>query len=319
METNELQQKLLSRKYDKEKKPEKSDVLLTIDNKTIGALQNIVCFQGIPKAGKSLIITSAISSAFTHTDIFGIKLSLLPDRNRICYVDTESSDYDFYLIIERMKQQMYLSNLPNNIDAFLFREDPAPMIIQMIETYLQNNPNCSVLVIDGILDLLNDFNSVLESANLIHWFKRITKQYNILIVSVLHLSKKDNHSIGHIGSFIDRKAQSVINIAHNSEFNTIEITGKYLRSTMPFDAIHIKHNGEAWQRIYNDHNTKEQYNKMEIIRIFTRILVNPLNYVNLVNNLSEYIGKSERTAKRMIKDALENNIIIKNDQLYKIK
>ena len=91
--TNDLHEKLLSRKFKQNYQPPDENIIFTIDGKNIGCLQSFVCFQGLPKAGKSTFITSAIASAFTTWDIFGMKLNFPPNRKRICYIDTESSDF----------------------------------------------------------------------------------------------------------------------------------------------------------------------------------------------------------------------------------
>jgi hypothetical protein len=73
--TNDLHEKLLSRKFKQNYQPPEENIIFTIDGKNIGTLQSFVCFQGLPKAGKSTFITSAIASAFCTWDIFGMKLN----------------------------------------------------------------------------------------------------------------------------------------------------------------------------------------------------------------------------------------------------
>jgi hypothetical protein len=319
--TNEIvKEKLIKRKYKKNFNPPHEDILFSIQQKTIGCTQSFVCFQGLPKQGKSLYITSAIASAFTTWDIFGMKLTFPENRKRLCYIDTESSEYDFYKVLARIEKQI-LSPLPENFDSFLFREDGPKDIMDMLDEYLVANNDCSILVIDGILDLISDFNSVTESFLLVQWLKKITKIHNLLVLIVLHQSKRDKLSLGHIGSFLDRKSQSVLSVEKNNETKTIDLSPIFLRSADSFDTISIQYIGDGWSEIYNNKKTNndEKIYGIELKRLLNSILIEPKNYNSLLNDLCESIGKGHTTGKKIIKDWINQNIIIKSGDLYKQK
>ena len=179
--TNDIHEKLITRKYINGYKPQAEKILFTIDGKNIGTTQSFVTFQGLPKAGKSTFITSVVASAFTTWDIFSCKLVFPANRKRLCYVDTESSDYDYYRVLERIRQQIITDFLPHNFDSFLFREDSPSEIKEMIEAYLEENKDCSIIILDGVLDLIQDFNNVEQSFFLVQWLKKITKKYDLYL------------------------------------------------------------------------------------------------------------------------------------------
>ena len=317
--TNEkLIDKLKKRSYDKNAPIPVENIVYKIQNKTIGCLSSFVTISGLPKQGKSLFITTAIASAYIPEDIFGMKLTFPEGRNRLCYVDTESSDYDYYKVLERMRLQMRLDQLPENFDSFLFREDPHTEILQMIEIYLQQNPECSILVIDGILDLISDFNNVEQSFLLIQWLKRISKVHNLLILCVLHLGKKDGNTLGHIGSYLDRKSQSVLKVQKNKEHKTIDMEAQFLRSADDIETISITHNGYEWIQVHNQTENKHTWSADKIELIDT-ILNQPKEYRELLNEVTRITGKSVSTAKKLIRSWIENGDIIKQDHLYKTK
>ena len=317
--TNELHEKLYSRKFLKGFKPPEENIIFTIQGKNIGTSQSFVCFQGLPKAGKSTFITSAIASAFTSWEIFDMKINFPKERKKICYIDTESSDFDYYRVLERIRQQIILDQLPNNFDSFLFREDSPQDIQKMIEIYLSENKDCSVLVIDGILDLISDFNSVEQSFYLVQWLKKITKQYDLLILCVLHLGKKDQNSIGHIGSYLDRKSQSVLKIERNKENKTIDLHATFLRSSDEFNTISIKYNGNNWEQVYTENNKSDFLYGMDLRSLLNRLLSEPKKYNELVNELSEFTGKGISTSKKIIKDWINKELILKLGEHYIIK
>lgn len=318
--TNDLNEKLQQRKFRQNYAPPAENVVFTIQGKNIGTLQSFVVFSGLPKQGKSLFITSAIASAFTTWDIFGMKINLPRNRKRLCYIDTESSDFDYYRVLERTRQQMVEEHLPHNFDSFLFREDSPKDIMQMIEIYLNQNPDCSVLVLDGILDLIADFNSVEQSFYLIQWMKAITKKHDLLILCVLHLGKKDQNSIGHIGSYLDRKAQSVLRIEKNKEKKTIDLSAVFLRSTDDIDTISIQYQGDGWKHIQQETSTGEALIfGMEKAQLIFRILPDPKTYSEILSYLQEYTGKGQTTCKSIIRKWIQEGDIIKQNEKYKRK
>jgi hypothetical protein len=130
--TNEEIQKLIeSKKFKRNHIPESEKVIFSISGKTIGCTQSFVCFQGMPKNGKSLFITSAIASAYTTWDIFGMKINFQDNRKRLCYVDTESSDFDFYRTLERIRRQTLLDQLLNieaRLDSSIYIRLPSKVV-----------------------------------------------------------------------------------------------------------------------------------------------------------------------------------------------
>lgn len=316
--TNDLQTKLAQRKFKRGIEAPKEQIILQIQSKTIGCLNSFVVFSGLPKQGKSLFVTSAIASAFTSWDIFQMKLTFPEGRKRICYVDTESSDYDYYKMLERIRKQINDDKLPENFDSFLFREDSPKDIQDMIEIYLSQNPDCSILVIDGILDLIADFNNVEQSFYLVQWLKRITKKHDLLIICVLHLGKKDQHSIGHIGSYLDRKAQSVLRIEKNKEQKTIDLTSQFLRSTDEISPISIQFNTDHWQQVFQQQESILIFG-YEKKQLQNRILPAERTYTEIVEYMSEFTGKGVTTCKKIVKQWIQEGDILKIGEKYKLK
>jgi len=321
MTNEQINEKLQNRRFKNGYNPPKEDLIFSITQgekvHTIGNLQSIVCFQGLPKAGKSSFITTCISSAFTTWDFFGMKLNFPPNRKRLCFIDTESSESDYYNILHRIKSQMICDPLPHNFDSFLFREDAPADIITMINVYLEQNSDCSILVIDGILDLIADFNSVDQSFYLIQWLKTITKRFNILVLCVLHLGKKDQNSIGHIGSFLDRKSQSVLKVTKNKENKTIDLEPHFLRSSDDFDPIRIMNiNGNFVQIIDAQNNTDDKISGIDKTRVIFNLLTEPKSYTQLLDDLSEMVGKGKTTCKSILKNWINEGLIVKKGNMY---
>jgi archaellum biogenesis ATPase FlaH len=240
-------------------------ILLKIDDKHIGCLQSFVIISGAPKTGKSTFTAALLASAInkgTH-EVFKIKLQPLKDRNKVAYFDTESSQFDFHKQIERLKKFANINVLPKNFSAYNFREDNPGTIMELIETYLKENLECSVIVIDGILDLLLNYNDETESRNLIIWLKKITKIYDILVIGILHTGKNSNETLGHLGSNTDRWAQSTLLVQRNKETDQLVLSSKFLRSDADFAPIAIKWIGGTYYETDYHEEVKKQYKKSQ--------------------------------------------------------
>lgn len=297
-------------------RPSKEEPILTIKGNPIGNKQSFVCFQGLPKAGKSLFITSAIASAYSSSDIFGMKVTLPENKNKIAYFDTEGSEYDFYSIVNRLQSQIN-NILPETLNMFNCREDSPTEIIELINTYLQLNGEIGCLVIDGILDLVNDFNNIVECNLLIQWLKKITKNYNMLVMVVLHLGKKDKTSLGHLGSFLDRKSQSVIII--EKENNIMTMKAQYLRSCENFIPVSVHNINGKWIETSEGSKTDSTIYGLEKDALIRMALIEPLPYKELVDIISERTGKGITTVKKIIKDWIAEGSILKSGNNYKQK
>lgn len=216
------------------------NIHFAIDNNVIGTAGNFISFVGLPKSSKSTFICGVIASAIARTQIFGFNILTYPhlNRTRIALFDTEQSGYDFQQKARLIKKLSGKKNIYEKLDVFSVLECEAYDILSMINTYLKNTPDCCVIIIDGILDCINNFNDERESKRLIKILRKWAKIHDILIIIVLHLGKKDNTAIGHLGSASSRYCQSELEIAKTKN-NTYTCTGKMLRSSGHFTPIEI--------------------------------------------------------------------------------
>ena len=242
-------EKLHQRRYDPNREPAPEQFLVRIGSRRVGSLQNLITFSGKQKQGKSRYVAATIAAAITGAEIFGISAQLPKSRPRVALFDTEQGDFDFYKQIKQIKQMAGLEELPATFDAFTLREDPPLGILKMIDAYLAGNPDCSLIFIDGILDLILDFNNVADSKKLANFLKLITKKYNCLAVGVMHRGKGNDTNIGNIGAMVDRLAQSVIKI-EKTEAGTFRMAPEFMRSDADFDPVEIFYNGTAWAQCY---------------------------------------------------------------------
>ncbi|WP_302582218.1 hypothetical protein [uncultured Bacteroides sp.] len=101
----------------------------------------------------------------------------------------------------------------------------------MIDHAIASTPGLGLVVIDGIRDLMYDINNATEATNVITRLMAWTDRYQIHIHTVLHQNKADDNVRGHIGTELNNKAETVLQIAKNSDDPAVsEVTAPLIRS-----------------------------------------------------------------------------------------
>jgi hypothetical protein len=303
--------------------PDKEQILFKIDNNTIGSIQSYAVISGLPKSGKSTFVTSIVASCFIDSDIFGLKLKTLPDRGRVCYIDTESSQHDFYSHMSRIKNLAKLPELPNTFDAFCLRKEEPLMIKKMIDAYLENTPDCSVIIIDGLLDLVMDFNDIIECRTIVNWIKKITTVYNIFLLGILHTGKRDGQTLGHLGSNTDRWAQSTLEVKKDDQ-GYFELSPKFLRSSKNFAPIKIKYDDFEMSFVQVDQEVKnfekkkdfKKYEKHQHDYILNEVFKNNYGFIydDLIKTIASIDKRGINSTKQYIKYLQEKLVIARNNE-----
>lgn len=218
------------------------NIYLSIGQNIIGSTGNFVAITGLPGASKSTFVSAIIASAVSNSEVLGFKaLCNYEYKNRICLFDTEQLGHDLHRKLGIIRRLSRNSEIFKNFDLFSVVDYTGKTIQKLIITYLENTPECAVLVIDGILDLADGmFNDERASTELIRSLRKIAKKYDILIITVLHLGKKDNTALGHLGSASTRYCQSEIEVFKTKE-GTYKCVPKKCRSAPGFDEIEIKY------------------------------------------------------------------------------
>lgn len=219
----------------------KDDLLyFVIDNNVIGSSGNFITFTGLPKSSKSTFICAFIASAISGRSVYDFNVLRYPHLNkrRVALFDTEQSPYDFQNKAKLIKRLSLLTDIYKDLDVFSVIEYDAIVILNMINTYLKENSDVAILIIDGILDLIDNFNDERQAKRLIKIIRRWAKKHEILIVTVLHLGKKDNMALGHIGSASSRYCQSELEVIKNKD-STFTLQPRMLRSAGNFNPINI--------------------------------------------------------------------------------
>ena len=236
-------------------KCEKAPEILKANGTVVGTLGNFSASIGKAKSKKTFNVSAIVAAALKNGTVLLYSAELPKDKRKILYVDTEQSKYHCHKVMERI---LRLAGLPTDKDRddFVFivlREQTPDKRKQIIGYMLENMPDVGLLIIDGIRDLMYDINSPSESTDLINLLMRWSSGYNLHIHTVLHLNKGDDNTRGHIGTELNNKAETVLQITKSTQDGNIsEVKAMHIRDR-EFDPFAFRINDNALPEIVDDY------------------------------------------------------------------
>ena len=129
----------------------------------------------------------------------------------VLYIDTEQSEDDTIAIKNRV---CTLANIPYNIPQQRFKVARLRDTVQVEERYKQIlqlmwEIKPDVVFIDGLLDIVNDYNAQDECSNVIRDLMAYSTALNMSMWCVLHENPMTDKLVGSLGSIAERKVTEV--------------------------------------------------------------------------------------------------------------
>lgn len=194
---------------------------------------------------KSALIASYIGGGATN--FFPGMKSMRDEDYYIIDIDTEQGEYYAQRAFRRVSEMVgetYDNYLPFGVEELETEE-----IIKFIDALLSDpkyKGKVKWMSIDGVADLVKNTNDIIESVAVANKLKRWRKENKMHINTVIHKNSTSNKATGHLGSYIQKKSESVILLTDtNEDFKVhnspIEVAQVYSRGA-PFDPFHFKLN-----------------------------------------------------------------------------
>lgn len=192
----------------------------------IGGDGDMITFCGLQKTRKSAVATCAASCFITGGSNTSLKFEAEnPEGRNLIYIDTEQSKYENWWTCNQMLWQQGLSQNRPNFHAFRVTELDLTKKIQFLDYVVKKVGNVGCVLLDGIVDLCQDYNDQKESRALVEWIRRIASINNFLLINVLHNARSTGKARGHLGTELLNKGKCNINITKDKEmgYSTLEI------------------------------------------------------------------------------------------------
>ena len=220
----------------------------------IGTYGNFSFIQAPPKSMKTFFV-SLLASAFcnpkgTHTK----GMSSFRGKKHFIHFDTEQGEWHSQRVFKRIQWM----NKGLNLDfyhTFALRKIGYKSRIDFIEYYLEGlkseGKEIGLVVIDGVADLVSDANNLEESSAIVQKIMAWTSVYNCHIVTVIHSNSGSDKPTGHLGSFLEKKTESQIQLHRDeNKLGAITVSCKRSRNT-PFESFDFKLDETGLPKIIN--------------------------------------------------------------------
>jgi len=235
--TDDLIKKVLAYKIDFNKEYKQPHYILRIREDggksfKICSLGNFSAFTGKSKSRKSFGRFFFEAAFIKNGNLFNRFIADLPaDKETVVYIDTEQGlsrvAYSSYRIVKLAE-----TNSVDNYHVYPLRDFTYNERCNAIEFIIKSHKNLGVLFIDGIADLAFGNNDEQEANRVVQLLMTWTARYNIHICVIIHQPKSADWATGHLGSAIEKKAESVINIKKDGAYSIFE--ARQMRNSADF-------------------------------------------------------------------------------------
>lgn len=185
----------------------------------IGTYGNFSFVQAPPKSKKTFFI-SLLSAVYLNDEINGISGDLKGYRQNkhLIHFDTEQGNFHASLVFKRPIDMS--GNKIENYHTYALRQLSHQDRVDFIEFCLYDKlegKDIGVVIIDGIADLCSDVNNIEESNLVVQKLMKWTKELHCHIITVIHSNFGTDKPTGHLGSALEKKAETQIQL----ELNTV--------------------------------------------------------------------------------------------------
>lgn len=307
----DLLQRLEARAFNVSEKPNEPAPRYSIFGTQVASVGNLCAISAAPKSGKSGVIGAMLASVITPhpetADCLGFE-SRNPDGLAVIAFDTEQSRLDHWLLIDRSLRRAGLSEPPEWLRAFCITgfslEDArAALELETREAKKRFGGIHSVLI-DGGADLVGDVNDPSESFDFVSRLHSLAVDFECSITGVIHLNPNSQKTRGHLGSQLERKAES--NLVIESDEDAFVLFGtKNRRAPIPRDrGPRFAWSSEAMMHVLVESagDVKRQRAIEEAGPILDEVFngLASLSYSDMVKKVMSLNDKGEKTAKRLI-------------------
>ena len=238
---------------------------------------------------------------------------------RVLWIDTEQGRGRARRIKRRMRR--ILDSDAALLEVFDLREiDPPKRLMACALAIEQYRP--SLVVIDGIADLCNDPNHIVEGAIIQQFVMKFSSHYNCHILTVIHANLNDVMSggkvlrpRGHAGSNLYRKTETAM--VFNADGEITKVSFEKARGKRPEDFC-FKVNDHGLPEVVgapqqDDGPSLRQQMRCNAIAIYCRDVHGGCRSTDIVNQVMRAYKVSKRTVMEDIKQTMEAGLIVKGD------
>ena len=293
--------------------------LISIDGSCICSRGNISAICGEAKSKKTFLASALVASAMAiPLDRLNNFKNVDKDMNiNVLWVDTEQSERHVRRVVDRISTMTGakmggLSAEPRLMTLSLRELDPMNRYLVMTEA-IKRYP-FDLIVIDGIADLQRNTNDLEESDALVGLLMALSTKTNAHILCVLHTNPGSDKARGHLGSALQRKAETVIFVHRNGECSVVE--PQFCRNE-PFERFAFSVSEEGIPEICDMPQSASFNTNDRIVEILRSEYSGAVERTTLRNKIMEVLALNRTTALMRIKRLCQSGVLMEDGPLIR--
>jgi hypothetical protein len=292
---------------------------LVCNNKSYAlmTLKSLSLWQGKAKSRKTTVLALIVAAYISEIQSNDI-IKLMPGiRGKVLFCDLEQGQGYAACTMKRILQIAELESsdrlLYSDLRTFTSEER-----LEIIEAALFSDPDIRLVIIDGYVDLLQDFMNAAEGQELITRMGSWASRFNVHIAGVLHQNKADKNARAHVGSIAVQKSEA--------EF-MVEVDPKQrVRSIVHANAtrgVPIKPFAIVWpigslpmiDQTLSDQPGEQEKHVELVDKIFDPAI--GIRYGVSCEKIKAEAKCETTKAKEILKEMLRSGLVIKDGKLYR--
>ena len=184
----------------------------------IGTYGNFSFIQAPPKSMKSFFSSLLVSAYQTGGNSLSGKIKGERNGRKIVHFDTEQGKFHCQKVFRR---PMVMNGITQDEDYHTYAlrtmsyKDRVDFIDYILYDKLDGK-NIGLVVIDGIADLVGDVNNLEQCNEAIQKLMSWTDDLQCHVVTIIHSNFGSDKPTGHLGSFLEKKAETQIKLEKNN-------------------------------------------------------------------------------------------------------
>lgn len=319
MEIDRIEERISPYIIDMSKQLPDEQPLISIDGNCICSRGNISAICGEAKSKKTFLASALVASAMAipYNKLNNFKNVDKDMDMNVLWVDTEQGERHVRRVIERISAMTGAKMggavaEPRLVTLSLRELEPRERYSIMIDT-IARYP-FDLIVIDGIADLQRNTNDLEESDALVGALMSLSTKTNTHILCVLHTNPGSDKARGHLGSSLQRKAETVIYVHRNGECSVVE--PQFCRNE-PFERFAFNISEEGIPEICDIPQNESLSINERIVDILDTEYGGVVERATLSKKVVEVLGVNIAVAKMRIKRLLDKGTLIFDGNLVR--
>lgn len=291
------------------------EYLLEIDGSGFFAKGDVHGIKAKQKSGKTSAIMVMVA-AMLCGKCFRVKC--LKEGTRIIWIDTEQKMSDTYANYTKVFELAGIGKRDayDRLEIYSMRRKTMDEKIEALKDLIaEHRPD--VVFIDGIVDLVKNFNEVEDSQEIMTLMLQLSAEYGCAIVCVLHTNKDvtDHNMRGHLGTILSQRSGNVFECQKNEGVITVSCSDSrhgdvpawsimYDKdgNLVDADAVHTEALRLRREELEKRRADKKAETEAEHLSFIKETIGTRMSMKELVGKVSDHYENSARTAKRWITD-----------------